>query len=258
MSQNKVDATKKKEEGAALFAEYAQDRNEETRNRIVEHYLYLAEILSKKYTGRGIEYDDLFQVASMALLLAVDRFDPSKGFAFTSFATPTIIGEIKKYFRDKSWAVRVPRRIKDLSLQLNATREKMQAEMGKAPTVQQLADYMNCSEEEILEAMEMGQTFRAYSLNQDVSNDNDESSTPYDHYMSTEEKGYESFENADLIRSVMAKLSDKERAIFADRMLGTKTQQEVADEYGVSQMTISRLEAEIREKFRKEYYKSSG
>jgi RNA polymerase sigma-B factor len=115
---------------------------------------------------------------------------------------------------------------------------------------------MGCSEEEVLEAMESGQTFRAYSLNQDVDNESDESSTSIDKYMSVEEKGYENFENADLIRNVMAGLTDKERAIFGDRVLGAKTQQEVAREYGVSQMTISRLEAEIREKFRKEYYKS--
>jgi RNA polymerase sigma-B factor len=249
--------TDRKERGDTLLAEYAKSRSEEARNKVVEHYLYLAEILSKKYTGRGIDYDDLYQISSMALLFAVERFDPSRGFAFTSFATPTIIGEIKKYFRDKSWAVKVPRRVKELSLQLGAAREKLHALNGKAPTVQELADYMECSEEDILEAMESGQTFRAYSLNQDADRESEDGIAPFDRYMSVNEKGYENFENADLIRNVMAGLSERERAIFDDRVIGTKTQQEVASEYGVSQMTISRLEAEIREKFRKEYYKSS-
>jgi RNA polymerase sigma-B factor len=233
-----------------------RDRSDEARNKIVEHYLYLAEILSKKYAGRGIEYDDLYQVASMALVLAVERFDSSRGFAFTSFATPTIIGEIKRYFRDKGWAVKVPRRIKDLSVQVASAREKLQAQSGKAPTVPELAAYMDCSEEDILEAMESGQTYHTYSLNQEAENEDEENVTSLDRYMSVEESGYESFENADLIKNVMAELSDKERAIFGDRVLGTKTQQEVAKAYGVSQMTISRLEAEIREKFRQEYYRS--
>ncbi|MDR1293216.1 MAG: SigB/SigF/SigG family RNA polymerase sigma factor [Clostridiales Family XIII bacterium] len=255
MPDNTTDTTKQREIGEALFAEYMKGHSEEVRNKIVEHYLYLAEILSKKYAGRGIDYDDLYQVASMALLLSVERFDPSKGFAFTSFATPTIIGEIKKYFRDKSWVVQVPRRVKELSLHIGDAREKLQAKNGKAPTVPELAELMDCSEEEVLEAMESGQTFRTYSLNQVIDSESDEGPASFDKYMSVEEKGYENFEDADLIRNVIAGLTDKERAIFGERVLGTKTQQEVAQEYGVSQMTISRLEAEIREKFRKEYYK---
>jgi RNA polymerase sigma-B factor len=257
MPDTTTETIKQKEVGEALFAEYTKNHSEETRNRIVEHYLYLAEILSKKYTGRGIDYDDLYQVASMALLLSAERFDPTRGFAFTSFATPTIIGEIKKYFRDKSWSVTVPRRVKELSLHLGDAREKLQAAEGKAPTVPELADYLGCSEEDVLEAMESGQTFRTYSLNQAIENEGEEGSTSLDKYMSINEQGYENFEDADLIQNVMEELTDKERAIFGDRVLGTNTQQEVAQEYGVSQMTISLLEAEIREKFRKEYYKSS-
>jgi RNA polymerase sigma-B factor len=257
MPDNIAEKNKRREEADALFEKYAQTQSEATRNKIVEHYLYLAEILSKKYTGRGIDYDDLYQVAATALILAVERFDPSKGFAFSSFATPTVIGEIKRYFRDKSWALKVPRRIKELSLQLSAAREKLQAETGKPPTVPALAAYLQCSEEEVLEALETGQTYRAYSLNQEVGGgEGDEHVTSFDHYMSVEETGYESFENEDLIKSVMRKLSGKEREIFKERMLGTKTQQEVAEEFGVSQMTISRLESEIREKFREEYYKT--
>jgi RNA polymerase sigma-B factor len=257
MPDKTEDKIKHKEEADALFEQYAKDRSDETRNLIVEHYLYLAEILSKKYTGRGIDYDDLYQVASVALVLSVERFDPSKGYAFTSFATPTIIGEIKRYFRDKSWAVKVPRRVKDLSLRLVAARESLQSENGKPPTVQELAEYLESSEEEILEAMESGQTYHAYSLNQEADSDREDGPALYERRLSVEEAGYESFENADLIKNVIAGLTDRERAIFNDRVLGTKTQQEVAKEYGVSQMTISRLEAEIREKFRKEYYRLS-
>jgi RNA polymerase sigma-B factor len=257
MSDKTADKNKKNEETDALFAEYVRTGSEETRNKLVEHYLYLAEILSKKYVGRGVDYDDLYQVASMALLLAVDRFDPTKGFAFTSFATPTIIGEIKRYFRDKSWAVKVPRRVKDLSVRLVSAREDLQARNGRPPTVAELSNYTGADEEDILEAMESGHTYYTYSIDQNEDSVDEDGSAPLDRYMSVKEPGYESFENADLIKNVMAGLSDKERAIFDDRVLGTKTQQEVAREYGVSQMTISRLEAEIRDKFRKEYYRTS-
>jgi RNA polymerase sigma-B factor len=256
MSDKTADKNKKKEDVEALFAEYARTGSDEARNRIVENYLYLAEILSKKYAGRGIEYDDLYQVASMALVLAVNRFDPSKGFAFTSFATPTIIGEIKRYFRDKSWAVKVPRRIKDLSVQLVSAREELQAKKGKPPTVSELAEYAGVTEEDVLEALESGHTYYTYSIDQNEDSEDEEGATPLDRYMSVKESGYESFENADIIKNVMAELTDKERAIFDDRVIGAKTQQEVAQEYGVSQMTISRLEAEIREKFRREYYRT--
>jgi RNA polymerase sigma-B factor len=256
MADNSEGRRKNKEEADALFAEYVAHPNDGLRNRIVEKYMYLAELLSKKYTGRGIEYDDLYQIASMALVLAVDRFDPSKGFAFSSFATPTIIGEIKRYFRDKSWAVKAPRRVKDLSIHLSSARETLFSKSGRPPTVQELSQYMGVSEEEILEAMEIGNSYRTVSLDREVENDEEEGVNSFDRHISVNEEGYEAFENADLINNVVAELSDRERAIFGERMLGTKTQQEVAREYGVSQVTISRLEAEIREKFRNEYYKS--
>ncbi|MDR2162402.1 MAG: SigB/SigF/SigG family RNA polymerase sigma factor [Clostridiales Family XIII bacterium] len=257
MSDKTEEKRKAKEDTDALFAAYAKHPSDELRNQIVEKYMYLADMLSRKYTGRGIDYDDLYQVASMALVLAVDRFDQGKGFAFTSFATPTIIGEIKRYFRDKSWALKVPRRMKDLVTQFSSAREKLQKENGRPPTIRELAEYMEVSEEDILEAMESVNTYRAYSLDQVAKNKGDDDQCSLDRYISVEESGYESFENADLIKNVMAELSDKERAIFDERMLGMKTQKEVAEEHGVSQVTISRLEAEIREKFRNEYYKAN-
>jgi RNA polymerase sigma-B factor len=255
MAVSAEEKIKKREEAIGLLAEYAKTHSEEARNRVVEHYLYLAEFVSRKYVGRGVDYDDLYQISAMALVLAVERFDSSKGFAFSSFAMPTIIGEIKKYFRDKSWALKVPRRIKELSMQIADAREELQSELGGPPTVQQLAAHLGSSEEEILEALESGQTYRAYSLNQDAGESGEEGPSPYERYMSVDEGGYASFEDADLIKSVMSTLSEKERILFRDRMLGTKTQKEVAEEFGVSQMTISRLEAEIREKFRREYYR---
>jgi RNA polymerase sigma-B factor len=241
-----------------LFASYAETRDVETRNRLVEQYLYLVDILVKKYLGKGIDYDDLYQVGSMALVLAVERFDPSKGFTFSSFATPTIIGEIKRYFRDKGWAVKVPRRMKEIVMELSTAKDELSRKLGRSPTIPELSEVMGYSEEEILEAMESGRSYSSYSLNQAFEEEGGEGGgdqNKFEKYTSVKEAGYESFENAELIKNVIAQLSDKEKAVFQARILEEKTQMEVAEILGVSQMTISRLENEIKRKFREEYYK---
>ncbi|MBR0598414.1 SigB/SigF/SigG family RNA polymerase sigma factor [Sinanaerobacter chloroacetimidivorans] len=234
-----------------LFEKYRQTGNIELRNEIVEKYLYMVDILIKKYLNKGVDYDDLYQVGSMALVFAVERFDASKGYEFTSFATPTIIGEIKRYFRDKGWAVKVPRRLKEISAQISPAKEHLYGKLSRIPTVAELAEYLGYSEEEILEAMEGGQAYSTYSLNQTFDEGGEEGEgAVLEKYTGTEESGYNSFENAELIKSVLQVLSDKERDIFKRRYFKNQTQQDIADDMGVSQMTISRLEKRIREKFK--------
>ncbi|MDR3071959.1 MAG: SigB/SigF/SigG family RNA polymerase sigma factor [Clostridiales Family XIII bacterium] len=241
-----------------LFQEYAKNRDTETRNRIVEYYLFLVDILVKKYLNKGIDYEDLYQVGSLALVFAVERFDSTKGFGFSSFATPTIIGEIKRYFRDKGWAVKVPRRVKEIVLELQSTKEELTRRQGRPPTIPELASVMQCSEEEILEAMESSQSYSSYSLNQTFENEDGDSTgdqNKYDRFTSVKEAGYESFENAEFIQNVTKRMSEREKRIFSARLLQEKTQIEVAEMLGVSQMMISRLEGEIKKKFRAEYYR---
>lgn len=252
------DVTNKNAEAKELFAKYAETGDLSLRDKLVEQYLYLVEILARKYYGRGIEYDDLYQVGSIALMLAVERFDPDLGFDFTSFATPTIIGEIKRYFRDKGWALTIPRRVKDLSIHLDKTREELFRQHGRQPTIPEIAERLDVTEEEILEALEQRNSYNTLSLDQAL----DENASDGDHVKSTVEKftgideaGFSDFENVDFVKKVMKKLTERERTIFRDRVLGSRTQAELADEMGISQMTVSRLEIDIREKFKAEYFK---
>ncbi len=234
-----------------LFDRYHETRSIELRNEIVEKYLYIVDILIKKYLNKGVDYEDLYQVGSMALVFAVERYDPSKGYEFTSFATPTIIGEIKRYFRDKGWAVKVPRRLKEISAQISPAKEYLYGRLNRIPTIAELAEYLGYTEEEILEAMEGGQAYSTYSLNQTFEEGGDEGEgAVLEKYTGREERGYDSFENAELIKTVMKDLSEKEQDIFKRRFFKNETQQDIAEEMGVSQMTISRLEKKIREKFK--------
>lgn len=233
-----------------IFEAYIRTKDTKIRNQIIERYLYIVDILVKKYLNKGIDYDDLYQVGSMALLRAVDRFDPSKGFKFSSFATPTIIGEIKRYFRDIGWAVKVPRQIKEISMRIPSAKEALRDTLGRTPTVGEVAEYLGETEEKILEAMEGGQSYSTYSLDQEYDESEDDSTgSKLDRYTGVEERGYEDFENANLINSVLETLSDDEKRVFQQRFIEGKTQKEVSDEINVSQMTVSRMENKIKQKF---------
>lgn len=234
-----------------LFEKYHRTRSIELRNQIVERYLYMVDILIKKYLNKGVDYEDLYQVGSMALVFAVERYDTGKGFEFTSFATPTIIGEIKRYFRDKGWAVKVPRRLKEISAQISPAKEVLYGKLSRIPTVKELAEHLGYSEEEILEAMEGGQAYNTYSLNQTFDEGGEEGDgAVLEKYTGREENGYYSFENAELIKTVLGNLSEKEKDIFKRRYFKNETQQEIADDMEVSQMTVSRMEKKIRQKFK--------
>ncbi|MDR0885804.1 MAG: SigB/SigF/SigG family RNA polymerase sigma factor [Clostridiales Family XIII bacterium] len=240
-----------------LFLKYQETKDVELRNRIVEDFIYLAEILAKKYVGKGVDYDDLFQVASLGLVHAVERFDASKGFEFASFATPTIIGDIKRYFRDKTWAVKVPRRVKEISAQVYNMKETLTNELHRPPTVQEIANRLEISDEDVLLGLEGGQNFTTFSLQGSFDSDSDEEEggAAFEKFSGIEEAGFETFENADLIRSVMKDLDSNEKAIFKMRFLENQTQAEVGEALGMSQMTISRIEKRMREKFIQEYHK---
>lgn len=232
-----------------VFLQYRKSKSVDIRNQIVETYLYMVEILIRKYMNKGVDYDDLYQVGAMALVSAVDRFDPEKGFEFSSFATPTILGEIKKHFRDKEWSMKVPRRTKEISLKIPAAKEDLTEKLGRTPTVDELAKHLDLSNEEIIEAVESGKAYATYSLNQ--TTETDEVLT-FDKFASIEEKGYSSIEDFEVIKTVFKTLNEKEKKVFKLRYLGNKTQAEIAEALEVSQMTISRAEKNIRKKFHEE------
>ncbi len=249
-------ASEEKNNTNRLFEEYNRTRDLEIRNQLIEKYLYMVDILAKKYINKGVDYDDLYQIGSMALVFAVERFDPKKGFEFTSFATPTIIGEIKRYFRDKGWAIKVPRKWKEISAKLPMAKGVLIQKLGRAPLIPEIAEYLEVSEEDVLEAMESGQAYGTFSLQQTFDDGGNEGEAPiFERYTAKEEPGYVNFEDSEVLKTVLNKLNDQERKVFRMRFFADKTQQQIADEIGVSQMTVSRLEKKLRNKFREEYYR---
>lgn len=239
-----------------LFDQYRKTGDIEIRNQLVENYLYMVEVLIRKYLNKGVEYDDLYQVGAMALVSAVERFDPDKGYEFSSFATPTILGEIKKYFRDKEWTLKVPRRQKEIALKIPTAKNQLYEKFGRTPTVAEISEALGYSEEEILKAMESSQAYGTYSLNQTFDENGEDGENPvFEKYTAMNESGYDRFEMAELINSVVSGLSENEKKIFQWRFIENKTQGEIAGMMGVSQMTVSRLEKAIKQKFLKELKK---
>jgi len=236
-----------------LFREYQKTKSKELRNEIVERNLSMAEILARKYTGRGVDYEDLLQVASYALVLAVERFDPEKGIQFASFATPTIIGEIKKYFRDMTWSLKVPRRLKENSIRLLEAKEELQEKLHHVPNVPELAEYMGISEEDVIEALEGSHAYSTYSLDHEQDPFAENEKHHFEKFLGESDDGYSRFEISGVLEKVMAELSPTEKEIIYKRFLQEVTQRDLAKTLGVSQMTISRIEKAIKEKFRKEY-----
>lgn len=240
-----------------LFHKYFETRDVAVRNKIVEENLFMVDILIRKYMGKGVERDDLSQVGAMALIAAVDRFDPNRGFEFSSFATPTILGEIKKYFRDKGWSVKVPRRLKEISVAMSRVKEELAIELGRSPKVSEIAAKMNVKEDEVLQAMESSMAYGTYSLSEPLRNDDEGgSSAPMlEKFIAKEETGYGGVESREIINSVLENLNDTSRYIFRERFIEEKSQAEIAKELGVSQMTISRAEKNIKERFASELQK---
>jgi len=216
----------------------------------------MVEILIRKYLNKGVEYDDLYQVGAMALVSAVERFDPTKGFEFSSFATPTILGEIRKYFRDKEWSLKVPRRYKEIALKIPQAKEKLFEQTGHMPTPTEIAVFLGISSEDILHAMESSKAYDTKSLNETFNEaGEDGDNLLLEKFMSVEDTGYRSIELAEIIQKVVSKLNKNEAIVFSKRYVESKTQADIAEEMGVSQMTVSRIEKEIRNKFAKELQK---
>lgn len=239
-----------------LFILFANERNREVRNEIVNRHMYIAELLSKRYIGKGIEYEDIFQIASLALIYATERFDITKGYEFSSFATPTIVGEIKRYFRDKGWAIKVPRKTQELALKINDAKEKLQSDMGNVPKIKDIAQYLNASEEEVMEAMEASQLFSIRSLDLIKENNDNDSSISFVEVLGKDDQSFSDIENIDFINRFIQKLDDTEKQIVRGRFFENKTQVIIAKELDLSQMTISRIEKKILKKLKEEYNKT--
>ena len=230
-----------------LFKEYRKTGDVALRNRIVEHYFYIAEVLAKKFSGRGVEYDDLLQVASEALISGVEKFDPDLGNRFTTYITPTITGNIKNYFRDYSRSIRLPRRIYAAAAKLREVTDEYYRKNGVKPTVKQLAEITGYEEELIIEALEC----RApVSLDMGVASPDGEDEAPLYEVISDGGNAFESFEDAESLREEIKKLDPTEQKVISLRFLQGKSQSEVGKILGVSQMFVSRAERKIVDKLK--------
>lgn len=245
-----------KQTTSELLKEYAENPTIELRNRIVEENLYIVDILIRKYLGKGVDYDDLYQVGAMALVSAVERFDPTKGYEFQSFATPTILGEIKKYFRDKEWSLKVPRRMKENAGKVQEAKEKLTGKLGRVPTVEEISEITGLTHEQIIQAMESAKAYGTYSLDSPVTTSDEEAdAAALEKYIGFEDNGFERVELGEIINNVLKNFSDTYKYIFKQRFILNKSQSEIASKLGVSQMTVSRAEKAIIESFKKELKK---
>lgn len=236
-----------------LFARYKETGDPAIRNEIVEKYLYIASVIAKKFVGRGVEYDDLFQVAALALVKGVDRFDETKGLQFSTFITPTITGEIKNYFRDRSRLVHLPRKVSELRVNIKRASEEILAETGRKPTAKELSARLGVSEEEIVRAAEAG---GVVSLDRPV--ESEEEGMSYYDVIPAEDDAFEKIENRDAIRAALGELSPKERELVVYRFQRELSQTETARRMGVSQMYVSRMERKVLDKLRDNFRKNSA
>ena len=239
-----------------LFKIYSENKDRNIRNILIERHLYLVNLLARKYMNKGVDFEDIYQVASLALIYAIDRYDISKGFEFSSFATPTIVGEIKKYFRDKVWTLRVPRRVQELNKKISEAKLILEQENKRHPRAKDIAEYIGCTEEDVLEAMEASYGYQPISLDATSNDDSDDKDITLIDKIGQEETDFKNIEQTDFINKFIETLNELEVKIFKDRFFLDKTQSAIAKELDISQMTVSRLEKKVVEKLRKEYEKN--
>lgn len=230
-----------------LFEEYRKTKDINLRNELVNRHLYIAEIVAKKFVNRGIDYDDLYQVACIALINAVERFEPNKGYKFTSFATPTLMGEIKRYFRDRASIIRLPRRIYETSTKIKNATEALATKLKRPPKIEEIAEYVGITPEEVLEIIEASSSYMPQSLDQTMYED--EEMTLAD-VLGKSDENLQQVENIEAIKKAMNRLNHLEREFIQKRFFEDKTQKQIAEEMKVSQMYISRLEKKVLQKLK--------
>jgi RNA polymerase sigma-B factor len=228
----------RREELREQFVAYAHQRAAPLRDELVAAHLGLAEYLARRFANRGEPLEDLVQVASLGLIKAVDRFDPERGVEFSTYATHTIVGELKRHFRDKGWAIRAPRRMQELYLQLGKVVGTLSQELGHSPTIAELAAEVEVSEEEVLEALEAGQAYRSASLDAPVGNEEGETLGAH---LGEEDVSLADLESRATLSPLLAQLPQRERLILHLRFFEGLTQSEIATRLNISQMHVSRL-----------------
>ncbi len=229
-------ATAAPEDERALFVEFTRTRDRRLRNELVERHMGLAAHVARRFGRRGPAADDLRQVAFLALVKAVDRFDPERNVAFSTFAGRTIEGEIKRHFRDHTWSVRVPRSAKETHLQLRRATDELTQRLGRSPTVQQLAEYLDLGRDDVIQGLAAGSAYSTTSLDAPTGADGDGT-----RQIGDEDEHFDRFADIDMVEQLMRRLPEREREIVRLRFYEELSQSEIADRVGISQMHVSRL-----------------
>ena len=229
-----------KEKTRELFRRFKEEGDMDAREKLVMSHLNLVRFIANKFKNRGEPIDDLIQVGYLGLLKAIDRFDPSRGLEFTTFATPTIMGEIKRHFRDKGWSVRVPRRLQELSAKVNQATDTLTSQLQRSPTIAEIADYLDATVDEVLEAMESSSAYSSVSLEAPSGADDDDTPSVIDRY-ATEDSDLALTDDRIIIEEALASFSPRERDVIEMRFLKGMTQIEIAEKLGISQVQVSRL-----------------
>ena len=229
-----------KEKTRELFRRFKEEGDMDAREKLVMSHLNLVRFIANKFKNRGEPIDDLIQVGYLGLLKAIDRFDPSRGLEFTTFATPTIMGEIKRHFRDKGWSVRVPRRLQELSAKVNQATDTLTSQLQRSPTIAEIADYLDATVDEVLEAMQSSSAYSSVSLEAPSGADDDDTPSVIDRY-ATEDSDLAFTDDRIIIEEALASFSPRERDVIEMRFLKGMTQIEIAEKLGISQVQVSRL-----------------
>ena len=236
--------TLSRDEVREVFASYTQAETEEDkathREKLVNQHIGLVEFLARRFRNRGEPLEDLVQVGTIGLLKAIDRFDLEREVEFSTYATPTIVGELKRHFRDKGWALRVPRRLQELHLELTKVVSELGQELGRSPTVAEIAKAASISEETVIEGLEIADAYNLQSLDAPLDSE-DSGSTSFAEQLGAEDEQLENLEYRASLAPEMAKLPEREQRILYLRFYKGLTQSEIADKLGISQMHVSRL-----------------
>lgn len=231
-----------KEQVLTWIQQYHETNDEEAQANLVMHYERLVHSIARKYASGKPYYEDIVQVGMLGLLGAIRRYDPDFGRSFEAFAVPTIIGEIKRFLRDTTWAVHVPRRIKELGPRIKAAVEVLTTEMQRSPLVWEIAEYLEVDEESVLEAMEMGRSYQALSMDHTLEADSEGGTITLFDIIGTTDDGYEKTDQRLLVMEALSVLSEREREIIQYTYIDQLSQKEAGERLGISQMHVSRLQ----------------
>ena len=225
-----------------IFSEYGRTRDKRLREKLIAMHQNLVRFLASKFANRGEPLEDLVQVGNIGLVNAVDRYEIGRGNKFSTYATPTIVGEIRRYFRDKAWSLKVPRRLQELNQAANKAVDALSAKLGRSPTIAEIAKAIGATEEETLESIELGNAYETVSLDTRMSNESDSAPMTLSEFVGGEDENLKNLLSHGDLAAALEKLEEREKAIITQRFFQDMSQAEVAKKLNISQMHVSRLQ----------------